>query len=281
MKKIIIPFFIILFFLIGGSVAKADVGNSCGYLIKDYLSYGGSNDTTQVMLLQAYLKGVEKLDVSITGVFDEKTLSGVKDFQEKYRDEILSPWGVKDPTGYVYITTKNKINEVFCSKDIPFTDEEIAILYDTSESVIIEDADSQVLNINEGIVINLDNVKGDSKEEVEDRADSEEKVSKMKSIAAAVVTLPNNPREAAFYVLWLIFILSLVYIVGSLVSGMRNTDGLDTSEIRMRKIIYFMVGLLVGLVFVTIADLSVLILPLIVLIIALAVLLLYYFRKSS
>ncbi len=38
----------------------------------------------------------------------------MKSFQSKYAGEILTPWGITQPTGSVYHTTKKKINELTC-----------------------------------------------------------------------------------------------------------------------------------------------------------------------
>ena len=48
----------------------------------------------------------------ITGYFGEKTKEAVIKFQEKYKKEILEPWGFKEGTGLVSKTTRAKLNEV-------------------------------------------------------------------------------------------------------------------------------------------------------------------------
>jgi len=48
----------------------------------------------------------------ITGYFGEKTKSAVIRFQEKYKEEILTPWGFNKGTGIVSKTTRKKLNEV-------------------------------------------------------------------------------------------------------------------------------------------------------------------------
>ena len=95
----------------------------CSYL-KDYLKFGENNDPAEVLKLQGFLIAFEGLNIQLTGVFDQATFDAVSNFQEKYKEEILAPWGYSNPTGYVYITTKNKINEIFCGKELPFSDEQ-------------------------------------------------------------------------------------------------------------------------------------------------------------
>ena len=43
----------------------------------------------------------------------------------RYSKDVLEPWGLLEPTGYVYITTKKKINEIYCSKQFPLTDAQV------------------------------------------------------------------------------------------------------------------------------------------------------------
>ncbi|OHA90451.1 MAG: hypothetical protein A3F53_01625 [Candidatus Zambryskibacteria bacterium RIFCSPHIGHO2_12_FULL_48_10] len=81
---------------------------------------GANNDPLQVIRLQAFLKAFEKFDyVTINGVFDEVTQMAVMEFQLRYKDDVLTPWGISEPTGYVYITTLGKINQILCGTGIP------------------------------------------------------------------------------------------------------------------------------------------------------------------
>lgn len=95
----------------------------CSYL-KDYLKFGENNDPAEVLKLQAFLRLYEKIEAPLTGVFDKATFDAVSVFQERYKEDILAPWGYETSTGYVYITTKNKINEIFCNSEIPLSDEQ-------------------------------------------------------------------------------------------------------------------------------------------------------------
>lgn len=97
------------------------VGPSCGKYLTKYMRMGGGNDPKEVTKLQEFLKNSEHFDsVKVTGFFDKATLDAVKAFQTRYADEILSPWGIKGSTGYVYYTTQRKINELYCNGLIPF-----------------------------------------------------------------------------------------------------------------------------------------------------------------
>ncbi|GEM_PF-6451792 len=84
-------------------------------LLNSYLRYGYNNDPTEVVKLQAFLKRIEGYDVDVNGVFDNKTLAGVNAFQTKFLDNVMGPWGASQSSGYVYITTKKKVNQIACN----------------------------------------------------------------------------------------------------------------------------------------------------------------------
>lgn len=87
-------------------------------LITDYLKFEGTNNSVQVSKLQIFLKNSEKLNVDVNGIFDQKTENAVKAFQIKYLPSILGPWDATKATGFVYITTVKKINELACASPI-------------------------------------------------------------------------------------------------------------------------------------------------------------------
>jgi len=88
--------------------------------LRDYLRRGWPNDPVQVQLLQAFLNTEMDSALPITGYFGALTENVVKEFQSKYATDILVPWGIDEPTGFVYQTTRRKINLIQCSAlDIP------------------------------------------------------------------------------------------------------------------------------------------------------------------
>ena len=106
------------------------VADQCPYL-SGYLQKGELNDITQVVFLQAFLSLHEELPVTISGTYDEETERAVHAFQNKYADEVLLPWGGDvSSTGYVYITTKWKINQIVCgSAELTLEEQEIISSY--------------------------------------------------------------------------------------------------------------------------------------------------------
>ena len=87
---------------------------TCSALITDYLHMGWNNNTEQVRTLQALLNKNLGIAIPITGTFDQTTFEAVKLFQIKYAKEILAPWGISTPTGFVYKTTLAQINALEC-----------------------------------------------------------------------------------------------------------------------------------------------------------------------
>lgn len=107
--------------------AQQDMVNEQGQCIpylRDFIKQGTPNDSLEVLKLQSFLKTVEGYDaVPLSGEYGAATEAAVRDFQIEYADEVLTPWGyaADAPTGHVYITTRNKINEILCGQDISLT----------------------------------------------------------------------------------------------------------------------------------------------------------------
>ena len=99
---------------------------TCDTYLTTFIKAGQKNDPEQVTRLQGILKDFEGADVEENGEYDGKTLAAVLAFQGKYASEILTPWGLTKPTGFVYLTTRKKLNEVRCENTttFPLTQEE-------------------------------------------------------------------------------------------------------------------------------------------------------------
>lgn len=101
----------------GGAVLGASTeapNTSCTISITAHMHIDWKNDAEQVKLLQAFLAKELGIPVPVTGAFDQITLSAVKAFQLKYPTEILAPWGITEPTGFVYKTTLTQIQKLQC-----------------------------------------------------------------------------------------------------------------------------------------------------------------------
>ncbi len=76
--------------------------------------WSDSNNSLEVEALERFLNKIEGAKLEINGIYDKDDYEEVKKFQLKYHKDILDPWGIKIPTGYVYNTTIKKINEIYC-----------------------------------------------------------------------------------------------------------------------------------------------------------------------
>lgn len=74
---------------------------------------GRDNNVAEVKNLEAFLVSQgEKL--VIDGEYGQDEFEAIKRFQLKYRSDILDPWDIAEPTGYVYTTTIKKIQNLAC-----------------------------------------------------------------------------------------------------------------------------------------------------------------------
>jgi len=105
--------------VVGIELVTPVVAGSCTYLEK-YLRIGYQNDPVEVTKLQRFLKEYEGFtNLAVTGFFDIETDKAVRAFQDKYGADILTPWALPSNTGYVYYTTKKKVNEIYCQRAFP------------------------------------------------------------------------------------------------------------------------------------------------------------------
>lgn len=111
----------------GGSVLGTTTPASCDTYITSFMRMGQINNVDQVKRMQGILKNFEGADLEESGEYDEKSAAAIRAFQLKYSSEILTPWGIEEPTGYVFLTTKKKLNEVYCknTKAFPLTVDEV------------------------------------------------------------------------------------------------------------------------------------------------------------
>lgn len=86
------------------------------FTFKSNLSVGSNN--SEVTELQKCLAKDPQIypEASITGYFGSKTKEAVIRFQEKYKEDILEPFGLKSGTGEVKAKTREKLNEVCLEK---------------------------------------------------------------------------------------------------------------------------------------------------------------------
>lgn len=115
---------------------------SCDMYLTAFIKFGNDNDTEQVKRLQYVLKMFEGADVEENGEYDVATRDAVHSFQSKYAEMILAPWSIKQSTGFVYLTTRKKVNEIYCSHSgveaasFPLSEEENEVIEKTKVTVV-------------------------------------------------------------------------------------------------------------------------------------------------
>lgn len=110
---------------ITGGSEQVIATRSCDQYLFGSIKIGGKNDPAEVSKLQQFLTSFGGFsNVSVNGVYDSATIEAVRLFQNQNAGEVLSPWGLNGPTGYVYITTRKKINDLYCqgARNFPLTD---------------------------------------------------------------------------------------------------------------------------------------------------------------
>lgn len=77
-----------------------------------YIHIKKENNSDDVTKLQKFLNTFEGEKLDIDGTYKISDLEAVQRFQLKYTEFILAPWGIKNPTGYVYKTTLKMIHTI-------------------------------------------------------------------------------------------------------------------------------------------------------------------------
>jgi len=92
--------------------------NTCPVYLTKFIRLGANNDPGEVLKLQNFLRDFEGFtNVPLSGVYDLTTYNAVMVFQTRYVKDVLTPWGIDYPTGYVYITTSLAINNLYCERN--------------------------------------------------------------------------------------------------------------------------------------------------------------------
>jgi hypothetical protein len=92
-------------------ITPPPTSDTCPYFTK-YLKLGKKNDQTEVIKWQNFLNTHMKESLTINGIYNTETYNAVKRFQSNYRADVLTPWGLNNPTGWTYKTTRMKANQI-------------------------------------------------------------------------------------------------------------------------------------------------------------------------
>lgn len=104
--------------------------NSCTQYLTAFIRAGQKNDASQVERLQTFLNTYEGATLTVNGTYDAATLAATEKFQKTYGGDILAPWGIASPTGYVYLTTRKEVNTIYChfTQNFPLSASQQAII---------------------------------------------------------------------------------------------------------------------------------------------------------
>ncbi|MEX0924983.1 MAG: hypothetical protein WDZ82_03525 [Candidatus Paceibacterota bacterium] len=287
---------------------------SCSYL-EDFLHIDWNNDPVEVAKLQYFLREFEGYNIDVTTVFDQHTYNTVVDFQERYFDEVLAPWDHTGGTGFVYITTKTRINEIVCQEEINFTDAEREEMREFRSYLASIGGDWRggqggfgAVSDTNGSVAGVNGVGGDSPaaDDQDDNADETGTTSTssgatdttngylstvadvlgtgtgtMASFAASALNFPNTTAEAAQCLVNLLLVLAIIFLIGTIIVNAQETEHLSKNTLWARRIMIYILGTIVagGIAYFT--ALFCLIVPLLVVLIILAVSLLLVVNKDN
>ena len=88
------------------------------YYLREFIKLGANNNPVEVKKLQVFLNEFEGASLPITGFYSIADFNAVSTFQTKYKADVIDPWG-ETPEGYVYLTTRKKVNEIYCRAAFP------------------------------------------------------------------------------------------------------------------------------------------------------------------
>ena len=104
--------------VLGASTSTIPAFTCDGMYIKSYMRMGKNNDAGDVLKLQVFLNA-KGMTTPTDGIFGTSTDAAVRKFQVDYMSDILAPWKINTGTGYVYKTTRAKINNMVCPGSEP------------------------------------------------------------------------------------------------------------------------------------------------------------------
>lgn len=264
---------------------------SCNYLL-EYIKFGAQNNPTEVRKLQIFLRDLMGYsNVPVTGVYDQVTYNAVKEFQTGFRNDILTPWGYdgNTGTGYVYILTKKKVNEIYCEKAFPLNtqqESEIAAYKTFLESLktqgitVPSTAGSQGQNNvpqgqnatsttpvpseeQQNIDINNGEIGVLPTSSTTATSSPSFFTQNFRNVAAALFALPTSPSAGARSLAILLIILIIIYVI-TLVIDRTNYIGLDEKVRRFRRIMFYMAGLAIAIILAILFNFLTILLPLII-----------------
>jgi hypothetical protein len=253
---------------------------TCDYL-RDYLRIDWNNDPTEVVKLQAFLRFFEGFSgLEINGKFDQATFDAVAIFQERYFDDILRPWGHDSYTGFVYILTKKKVNEIFCQSAFPLTasqDEEIRLFREfltlTGGGIFSSQSQSSSDEGGVGGSSGSSNLSGGIAGAVIERGESETsgtgggliKNQAIRNVAAVIFSKPESFADGISTIIIFLIALAILYLLSNaVVKGIGKGKTVSVEKEQTQKISVFALGLVLVIALSIFFKIYLLVLPLVI-----------------
>ncbi len=251
-----------------GIVLSASIAPTTCFYLRDYMRRDFNNDPLEVLKLQAFLINFEgHRNVSLNGTFDQATFDAVSSFQMKYFKDILEPWGHTGPTGYVYILTLKKVNEIYCQRIFPLNEAQINEIVAFKQ--LLESLRNQGINpeLPSSWLETLDGVDISTTTASVPIVGAEEldKGQNLGALAGVIFAPPETLMDALKCLYELILILVALYILGSVLKNVLYKDlPINTRKRFNTKWITIDAGLTVSIVVAYIYEWWCLIFPLFV-----------------
>ncbi len=118
------------------------VASICSVPLVWPIGIGNENNENEVRRLEAFLN-TQGESLPVNGVYEQNDVAAVNRFQTKYRAQILDPWGINNPTWYVFRTTVSTMNSVACGEDVSLSSESTVSSEDQEQTTTGEDDISQ------------------------------------------------------------------------------------------------------------------------------------------
>ncbi len=264
--------------VLGDAIAPQE---SCAYLT-DYMHRDWQNSSFEVVKLQSFLKYFEGFtDLQPTGIFDQATFDAVSTFQERYKGDILAPWGHDSATGFVYILTKKKINEIYCQQAFPVTApqaEEIAnyraFLANLKAQGVSVPSSNVLDNSSDGTESPLKDIKdivgsvyptSTPTITLSNSMDNRFSSDSVKAAAAAIFSLPHD-RGMIFQSLYFLLIaLIAIYLLTEIIVGSMSTNALSKYQVWARKATGYLIGLIIAIIVAVWYKIFSIVMPLLIL----------------
>lgn len=106
--------------LVATTTPKAPLSNrpaptgTCDPYIVEPIIIGSDNDPENVHRLKQFLNRYQNAKLNTDDKFSIGTIHAVERFQYNHRSVVLTPYGLKKPTGNVDGATLDQINKIFC-----------------------------------------------------------------------------------------------------------------------------------------------------------------------